>query len=537
MAPPAFKISHDTRLTVVQRRHDVTEREKTADFLRIHRDLGISLSSAANLGQALDHVLQATFRIDGIDCGGVYLLDESTGDLHLVAHQRLSRPFVEAVSHCRADSVETGRVMTGKAFYVPRSTASDAVRQACRAEGLRAIGVVPVCHQGRVIGALNMASRGQDEIPTTARNSVEAIATSIGGAVTRFKAESRLHDSEKLYRTLVETAREGIGITDPEENIVFANRAFAELLGCRREEVVGRNLREFSDQEEFERFGIETQKRLRGKASSYEIKIHTKSGQSRWVIVSAAPLYDENGKFTGTMGLLTDVSEQKKSAAVIEEERQLLRRLLDLHERDRQLIAYEIHDGVAQQLTGALYNLQAFQRIPEKDSDEAQQLFETGIELLGHSVAEVRQLIGGLRPPILDESGIVAAVDYLVCEAREREGMDVELLHDVRFERLAPPLETAVFRIVQESLNNACRHSRTDKIRVELLQQDHQIQLSIRDWGIGFREEEVDKQRFGLQGIRERARLLGGSATIETALDQGTHIRVCLPIVEAADET
>ena len=104
------------------------------------------------------------------------------------------------------------------------------------------------------------------------------------------------------------------------------------------------------------------------------------------------------------------------------------------------------------------------------------------------------------------------------------------------FERLASPLESAVFRIVQESLTNARCHSQSAKIRIELVQEDDRIRIDVRDWGIGFNPEKVEEGRFGLRGIRERVRLLGGQVTIRTAPHKGTHVRVELPLIDTARE-
>ena len=101
----------------------------------------------------------------------------------------------------------------------------------------------------------------------------------------------------------------------------------------------------------------------------------------------------------------------------------------------------------------------------------------------------------------------------------------------VEFERLTPILENAVYRIAQEALTNACRHSKTKKVHVELEQCGEQLRIEVRDHGVGFRPEEVGESRFGLAGIRERARLLGGKAIIETKLGEGTQVVAELPIV------
>lgn len=102
----------------------------------------------------------------------------------------------------------------------------------------------------------------------------------------------------------------------------------------------------------------------------------------------------------------------------------------------------------------------------------------------------------------------------------------------MRFHRLAPPLETTVFRIVQESLGNAYRHSRGDKIRVGVTEVGKRVRIEVEDAGVGFDLGKVDPARFGLPGIRERTRLFGGSATIESVPGHGTRIAVDLPIVE-----
>ena len=144
---------------------------------------------------------------------------------------------------------------------------------------------------------------------------------------------------------------------------------------------------------------------------------------------------------------------------------------------------------------------------------------------------EARRLIAGVRPPILDESGVLAAVAHLVNEERHQKGPHIELHSEVGFDRLAPIMENAIYRIVQEGLTNACTHSKSERVRVELVQHGDDLRIRIQDWGIGFDPGDFEEDRFGLAGIRERARLLGGSTTVESTLGQGTCITVELPLV------
>jgi signal transduction histidine kinase len=111
-------------------------------------------------------------------------------------------------------------------------------------------------------------------------------------------------------------------------------------------------------------------------------------------------------------------------------------------------------------------------------------------------------------------------------------GLEIELIAEVKFHRLAPALEMAIYRIVQEGLNNVWHHSRSPKARVELMQRDDIIEIRIRDEGIGFDPKKVSKRRYGLMGMRERARLLNGRATVRSAPGEGTLLDIELPLID-----
>jgi signal transduction histidine kinase len=211
--------------------------------------------------------------------------------------------------------------------------------------------------------------------------------------------------------------------------------------------------------------------------------------------------------------------------------------LLDAYEQYRKLVAYEIHDGVVQCLTGALINLEASVRIL---GDEASATAREGLartaELLRDGIVEARALMNGLRPEVLEDYGLIAAVDHLVCESRGRTQTSIEWSHCDDFDRLAPPLETTLFRIVQEGLANALRHSGSNKVSVALVQRGRRIRAAIEDWGCGFDPQTISRNRFGVQGICQRAKVFGGEATIDSAPGKGTRIVVELPFVEIVSE-
>ena len=213
-----------------------------------------------------------------------------------------------------------------------------------------------------------------------------------------------------------------------------------------------------------------------------------------------------------------------------------LRELIELQECEARLMAYEIHDGLAQQLSAALMKLQAFAQLRKTRQQEGEAALESGMQLLRDALAESRRLIEGLSPPILDEFGLVAALEHLVLETQHRWPLQIELRHDVRFSRLSPALEHALFRIAQESLANIRRHSKSPTLEIDLTQPGERVRLEVRDQGVGFDPKKMKKDRYGLRGIRERAKLLGGRAEIQSAPGKGTRVIVELPLA-LPDET
>jgi PAS domain S-box-containing protein len=226
-----------------------------------------------------------------------------------------------------------------------------------------------------------------------------------------------------------------------------------------------------------------------------------------------------------------DVTDRKSAEEELRREHRTLKYLLQSSDHERQTIAYEIHDGLAQQLAGAIMQFQTYSHQKETNPSLATKAYEAGMTMLQQGHFEARRLIAGVRPPILDESGVVAAVGHLVHEQNRLKGPMINYHSRVDFNRLAPTLENAIYRIAQEGLANACQHGKSEKVRVSLVQRENRIRIEIRDWGIGFDTRSVQENRFGLVGIRQRARLLGGKCSIRSIAGKGTRITVELPVV------
>jgi signal transduction histidine kinase len=198
-------------------------------------------------------------------------------------------------------------------------------------------------------------------------------------------------------------------------------------------------------------------------------------------------------------------------------------------EQDRQWIAAELHDGLVQDVTGARMQLESLVLTGKIPAGAAWESVLKVVELLRHAVEEARRFILGLSPPMLEEKGVVGAIECLLAEWAE-PGPKIHFSAEVAFGRLEVPLETAIYRIVQEGVANVRRHSKSERAEVRIAQVADRLEISVQDWGVGFDPAQVEGKCFGLKGIRERARLLGGSARVDSQPGEGTRITVSLPL-------
>jgi len=343
------------------------------------------------------------------------------------------------------------------------------------------------------------------------------------------KRTHELSQSEQRFRRLVENAGDAFFLHDMQGRFLDVNRRACESLGYTREELLSMGVADV----ELMFFKDHWKHDPQEYPISFEGLHRRKDGTTFPVEIRLARL--DAGDQPLMLALVRDITERKQAEQSLREDQRLLRELLELHERDRKLVAYEIHDGLAQQLAAAQYRFQAVAPLRQRDPEAADEMFDEAMRLLGEAMVETRRLIGGLRPPVLDELGIVAAVECLVVEGRQNGGPEIEFVHETPLDRMAAPLEGAIFRIIQECLTNACRHSQSQRVRVELAQSNGRVRIDVQDWGVGFNPTEVSDNHFGLRGIRERAKLLGGHASIEAAPGQGVRVKVDLPSIAPAE--
>ena len=209
---------------------------------------------------------------------------------------------------------------------------------------------------------------------------------------------------------------------------------------------------------------------------------------------------------------------------------QLLRKLIDLQEKELFMVSHDIHDGFVQEVFGAKMLCEALVTQLDLPADSpSHSRFQAIIEALSRATADARRLISELRPLVIDEDGIVEAIRYLISDSSIAQEIKITFTQNIRTPRYDSMLEGNLFRIVQEALNNARRHSEAAAVSIHLEEQGSTIRLTIQDNGIGFDLNQIDPSRFGIRGIRERARLFGGTAKISSQPGTGTKIIVEVP--------
>jgi len=211
----------------------------------------------------------------------------------------------------------------------------------------------------------------------------------------------------------------------------------------------------------------------------------------------------------------------------------LARALIGGQEGERHQLARELHDEIGQALTAVSLNIDAL-RGAKPGPDAARRIEETAA-IVQHVLEQVRNMSLDLRPSILDDLGLVAALRWYVGRQTDKSGLEIELRARSLEERAPPEVETACFRIAQEALTNIARHAHARRVRVEVARRDSELELVVSDDGAGFdvaraRERAHHGESFGLLGMEERATLLGGSLELTSAPGKGTRLEARFPI-------
>jgi PAS domain S-box-containing protein len=262
-------------------------------------------------------------------------------------------------------------------------------------------------------------------------------------------------------------------------------------------------------------------------------------GTYRWFLSLGVPLRDPQGRILRWYGTNTDIEGRKRAEEQLERHARLLellsRRLFEVQEEERRHLARELHDEIGQTLTAAKLNLKMI--APEVPPPAAGRL-EDSIQILDRLLMQVRQISLNLRPPLLDELGLVPALRWLVDQQAQRARLRITFTANVESLEMDASIRTACFRVAQEAITNVIRHAGAATVTVELRAEADRVWLVVQDDGAGFdagatQQRAAHGSSVGLLSMNERVSLLGGELAISSALGRGTEIRAWFPLVPA----
>ena len=360
----------------------------------------------------------------------------------------------------------------------------------------------------------------------------------------RVKGQQELARGEARLRGILDSAMDAIITIDDKEHVVLFNRAAEQVFGCPRDQAIGAPLSWFIPErfraghhDHIRRFG-ETGTSSRRMGALRIVTGLRRNGEEFPIDASISQISESGARFYTV--ILRDVTERVRGEEALKRSREELRELAQaansVREQEKSRIARELHDELAQALTALKMDVNWIAERAADGNDVLEEKLAAMQSMLDDTVAATRRISADLRPLMLDDLGLVPAVEWLVQGFTERSGVACELKVDEAQLDLGEPHASAVFRILQESLTNVAKHAQASRVEMALVREDGAVTLSVSDNGRGFSPQDPRKpSSFGLMGLRERAYALGGEVRIDSAPGRGTRIDVRIPLHERGE--
>lgn len=360
--------------------------------------------------------------------------------------------------------------------------------------------------------------------------------SSLGEDITQRKiTELALIQNEEMFRNVWENSVDGMRLLDEDAKIKLVNRAYCELVKLPYEKLIGQDYYIcYHEQNPIHLNYFKKNLRERNIPTRQVTSITLWNGNTIPVEISNAFIELQNDKKM-LLSIFRDISEQKeyerKIKASEEKYRQLALHLQTIREEERTNIAREIHDELGQLLTGLFFEVSGIKIMRSRTKAELDDRLDKIQNLIEHLISSVQRISTELRPAILDDLGLIPAVEWEVSKFQERTKIKVTLNIEVGDLKFSKTTSTVIFRILQESLTNVARHSKASKVHIDLKVENNDFLMEIEDNGIGIPQEKLlDPKSIGLIGMRERAFTCDGELTIESTIKKGTKVKLKIPI-------
>lgn len=517
---------------------DAIEHEK---LISIVTAFSTMLSQSLDIKQIIQTAISMVKEVMKVDIVLVFSLIEETQELELVAYEGVDSKYALAVGRMKLGEGFCGRVAsTGKPIVVRDLSADrDLGSPAAREENIKAQASVPLQSRGKIIGTLCAATKGLQQFSHIEIELLIAIGNLVGIAMEnsqlyreKVTAAERYRVSEEKYRQLFESAHDAIWVQDLSGKITAANEAAAQLFGCTLPELIGTDSKQFLSHEESNLSEEIQDWLLHGQEVNqpYTQKFVRKDGSGA-VLTITTNLISSDNQPDGFQFIARD---RTKEIRMQENQSFYLKQITQAHEEERQRIARDLHDSSAQGLIHVLHQMREFCQTDECLPKSRSELLWNYHAQLHDILQEIRQLSRDLRPSILDDFGLLPAVEWLTEQLKTEQNLVANMVVSGEEKRFSPETEIALFRIVQEALRNIVKHAGATKAQVTIEFKNTETKIMIADNGKGFElpaslGELSRLGKLGIDGMQTRARLIGGMFNAHSSKDEGTVITVTVP--------
>ncbi len=516
---------------------DIAERKRAEGLLAVQMKVFERVSTDASLSEVLEVLVRGIEeQAPGMLCS-VLLLDEIKGTLHDGAGPSLPEDYRRAV-----DGLSIGPCVgsCGTAAYTGKPVIVEDIaidplwapfREVVDRFGLRACWSTPIrAPGGGILGTFAMYYRHPRRPDANELRLIEVSTHLAAMAIERKRAAAALRDSEARFQAFMDTSPAVAWMKDEHLRFVYVNGTWEKRFDKKMETVRGltdldvRTAEIGEELREHDRAVLAT-----GRSQQFEEVVPDAEGQPCHWQVFKFPFRDGTGnQYVG--GMAVDITARKQAEqelrAYADRLQALSRRVLDIQEQERRALARELHDEIGQVLTGLHLTLKAAQHdTPENLLASLQNAQGIVSELM----AQVRELSLHLRPSILDDFGLLSALTTHLERYTKQTGIQVHFSHHGIAGRFPAEVETAAYRIVQESLTNVARHAGVREAEARVSCYGGQLTIEVRDRGMGFDMTRAGGTG-GLSSMQERAGLLGGRLVIESRLGKGTLVAADLPL-------
>jgi PAS domain S-box-containing protein len=447
---------------------------------------------------------------------------------HFEDHRTRPRHWV-LEKHRRGEKVIIPRIAD-----LPQEAAHE--REFYLEQGMQSVICIPLTVSGKVLGFVGFDYiKTERNWPSELITQLELVGQIFANVLARKRVEESLRLSEEKFAKAFRSSPDSIALTTLEDGrILDINNGHERISGFSRDEVVGRTTIDLGYWVNLvEREQVIRELRRHGSVSNLEVSLRTRDGNIMTGLLSAEVINLEGKPVM--LSIVRDITERKRVELELERSLEQLHALSNylqqVREEERTYIAREIHDELGQALTALKVDLSWVAEKLSPGDDKLRDRIRSMSTLTGSIIETVQKIATQLRPGILDNLGLRAAIEWQTEEFASRTGIVCRVDCPEELVDLDQERSTACFRILQETLTNIARHANATEVHISLKQQHKSLILEVCDNGKGISESErTDRTSIGLLGMKERAHALGGECSIEGVPGKGTRVTLSIPL-------